>query len=66
MREKEAPLKERRPRAQDGQRQPRVQRLCWLATRHAQDRQEVARLLGVHRHTIGRWLARDAAGRLDA
>ena len=26
----------------------------------------MARLLGVHRHTIGRWLARYAAGGLDA
>jgi transposase len=37
-----------------------------LVTRQAQDRQEVARLLGVHRNTIGRWLARYAAGGLDA
>jgi transposase len=37
-----------------------------LVTRQARDRQEVARLLGVHRHTIGRWLARYAAGGLDA
>jgi transposase len=37
-----------------------------LATRQAQDRREVARLPGVHRHTIGRWLALYAAGGLDA
>jgi hypothetical protein len=37
-----------------------------LATRQAQDRQEVARLLGGHRHTIGRGLARYAAGGLEA
>jgi transposase len=37
----------------------------WV-TRQARDRQEVARLLGVHRHTIGRWLARYASGGLDA
>jgi transposase-like protein len=29
-----------------------------LATRQARDRQEVARRLGIHRHTISRWLAR--------
>jgi transposase len=40
--------------------------LYLLVTRQAQDRQDVARLLGVHRQTIGRWLARDAAGGLDA
>jgi transposase len=40
--------------------------LYLLATRQAQDRQDVARLLGIHRHTIGRWLARYAAGGMDA
>jgi transposase len=38
--------------------------LYLLATRQAQDRQDVARLLGGHRHTIGRWLAIYAAGGL--
>jgi transposase len=38
---------------------------CWSRSR-AQDRQDVARLLGIHRNTIGRWLARYAAGGLDA
>lgn len=37
-----------------------------LATRQAQDRQDVAPRLGIHRHTSGRWLARYAAGGLDA
>jgi transposase len=37
-----------------------------LATRQAQDRREVASLLGVHRNTMSRWLARYAAGGLDA
>src|SRR5918996_443465 len=40
--------------------------LYLLATRQAQDRQDVVRLLGVHRNTIGRWLARYAAGGLEA
>jgi DNA invertase Pin-like site-specific DNA recombinase len=66
MREDEAALKERRPREHDGHRKPRVPMLSLLVTQQAQDRQEVARLLGIHRHTIGRWLARYAAGGLDA
>jgi transposase len=37
-----------------------------LAAGHAQARQDVAQLLGVHRNTIGRWLAIDAAGGLAA
>jgi transposase len=40
--------------------------LYLLATRQAQDRQDVARLLGGHRNTIDRWLARYAAGGMDA
>jgi transposase len=66
IREDEAALKERLQREHDGHRKPRVQMLYLLATGQAQDRQEVARLLGVHRHTMGRWLARDATGGLDA
>jgi hypothetical protein len=37
-----------------------------LASRHAQTRQDVARLLGVHRHPIGHWLACYEAGGLEA
>ena len=37
-----------------------------LATRQAQDRQEVARLLELHRTTISRWLAHYATGGLEA
>jgi transposase len=66
IREDEATLKARLPREPDGQRKPRIQMLDWLVTRQARDRQDVARLLGVHRHTIGRWLARYAVGGLDA
>jgi hypothetical protein len=62
----EATLRERLQREQDGHRKPRLQRLSLRVTRQAQDRQDGARLLGVHRHPIGRWLARDAAGGLDA
>jgi hypothetical protein len=37
--------------------------LYLLATQQARDRQEVARLLGVYRNTIGRWLVVSAAER---
>ena len=40
--------------------------LYLLASGQAQTRQEVAQLLGVHRNTIGRWLALYAAGGLEA
>jgi transposase len=43
-----------------------LQRLYLLVTRQAQDRQDVARLLGIHRNTRGRWQARYAAGGLEA
>jgi transposase len=53
-------------REQDGQKKSRLQMLYLLATGQARDRQEVAALLGVHRHPIGRWLALYAAGGLEA
>jgi hypothetical protein len=59
-------LKHRRQRAHDGQKKPRFQRLYLLASGPARTRQDVAHLLGVHRHPIGRWLALSAAGGLDA
>ncbi len=40
--------------------------LSRLARGPAHDRQEVARLLGGHRHTVGRWLALYATSGLDA
>jgi transposase len=59
-------LKERLQHEHDGHKKPRLHMLYLLATRQARDRQEVARRLGVHRHTISRWLARYAGGGLDA
>jgi transposase len=44
----------------------RLQMLSLLASRQAHTRQDVAQLLGVHRHTIGRWLALYAPGGLAA
>jgi transposase len=64
--EEVAALKERLRHAHDGHKKPRLPRLYLLATRQARDRQEVARLLGVHRNTISRWVARYAVGGLDA
>jgi transposase len=65
IREDEAALKQRLRQEHDGPKKLRLQMLYLLVSRQAQDRQEVARLLGVHRNTIGRWLARYAAGGMD-
>lgn len=66
MREDEAALKQRLQHEDAGRKKPRVPMRSLLATQQAQDRQEVARLLGVHRNTISRWLALYAAGGLEA
>jgi transposase len=60
------PLKQRIQRERDGRKQSRLQMLYWLASGHAHTRQQVAQLLGVHRNTMGHWLALYAAGGLDA
>jgi Homeodomain-like domain len=62
-------VKELRPHRHyehDGHKQPRLQMLDLLASGPAHSRQDVAQRLGGHRHTIGRWLAIDAAGGLPA
>ncbi len=59
-------LKRRLQREHDGHKKPRLQMLYLLASGQTHSRQEVARLLGVHRNTIGRWLAIYAAGGLGA
>ena len=41
----------------DAQKQPRLQALYLLQTQQARTRLQVARLLGVSRNTVGRWLA---------
>ncbi len=55
--EEETALKPRLHHEYDGRKSPRVHMLSLRATRQANNRQEVARLLGVHRNTISRWLA---------
>ena len=59
-------LKHRLQREHDGHKKPRLQMLYLLATGQAHTRQHVAHLLGVHRNTIGHWLAMYATGGLDA
>ena len=66
IREEAAPLKPRLQREHDGRKKPRRQMLSLLASGHAQTRQAVAHLLGVHRHTVGHWRAIDEARGLDA
>ena len=46
----------------DAQKQQRLQALYLLQTQQARTRLQVARLLGVSRNTVGRWLAAYATG----
>jgi transposase len=64
--EQEAGLKQRLRHEHDRHKKLRLQMLYLLASGQAHDRQQVAHLLGVHRHTLGRWLALYAAGGLHA
>jgi transposase len=59
-------LKPRLRREHDSHKRLRLQMLYLLASGQAHERQEVAQLLGVHRNTIGCWLALYAAGGLAA
>jgi hypothetical protein len=59
-------LKQRLQHEHDGRKKPRLQMLYLLASGQAQTRQAVAQLLGIHRNTIGHWVALDAAGGLEA
>jgi transposase len=61
-----AALKQRLRHEHDGHKKPRLQMLYLLASGQAHNRQDVAHMLGVHRNTIGRWLAIYAAGGLNA
>jgi hypothetical protein len=57
MREDVTEFKPRVQRAHAGHQKPRLQMRYLLASGHAHSRQKVARLLGVHRNSSGRWLA---------
>ncbi len=59
-------LKQRLHQERNVPKQQRLQMLYLLASGQAHERQHVAALLGVHRNTIGRWLAIYAAGGVDA
>jgi transposase len=61
-----AELKQRLQRDHHSHTKLRLQRRSLLASGQAHERQAVAQLLGVHRHLIGRWLARDATAGLAA
>jgi transposase len=60
------PLKQRLQRERDGRKKPRLQMLYVLASGQARTRRDVARLLGVHRNTIGHWLTIYETGGLEA
>jgi hypothetical protein len=49
-----------------GRKKPRLQMLALLASGQAQTRRDVAKLLGVYRHTIGHWPARYATGGVES
>jgi hypothetical protein len=57
IREDAATLKQLLRQEHDGHTKPRLQMLYLFASSQAHARQEAADLLGVHRNTIGRWLA---------
>jgi transposase len=59
-------LKQRLRHEHHGRKQPRLQMRDLVASGQARSRQDVAELLGVHRKTIGHWLARYEAGGLTA
>jgi putative transposase len=59
-------LKQRLQHERDGRKKPRLQMLYLLASGQAQRRRDVAQLLGVHRNTIGHWLALYEADGLEA
>jgi transposase len=59
-------LKRRLQGEHHGRKRPRLQMLYLLASGQAPTRQAVAQLLGIHRNTIGHWLAIYEAGGLEA
>ena len=66
MTEHATALKQRLRRAHAPRTQLRLQLLSLLASGQARERHQVAPRLGVHRNTLGRWLALSAAGGLAA
>jgi hypothetical protein len=66
IREDAAALKQRLHHEQNGRKKSRLQMLYLLASGQAQTRRDVAQLLGVHRNTVGHWLALYATSGLGA
>jgi transposase len=66
IREQVNELRQRLQHEHDAHKKLRLQMLYLLASGQAHSRQEVAQLLGVHRNTIGRWLASYGTGGLQA
>jgi transposase len=59
-----AAVQQRLKAERDAQKQRRLQALSRLQTQQARTRRQVARLLGVNRDAVGRWLAAYAQGGL--
>jgi transposase len=62
--ESAAELQQRMQRATDGKTRPRWHALYLVASGQAKHRQDIAALLGVHRHSVAAWLKAYAAGGL--
>jgi transposase len=58
-------LHQRMKQAKDVKQRHRLQALYVVVSGHARHRQELAALLGVHRHSVAAWLDAYAAGGLD-
>ena len=58
-------LQRRRHSARDRKKRQRLQALYRAASGQARHRQEIAALLGVHRHSVAAWLRAYATGGLD-
>jgi transposase len=63
--ESAAELLRRMQSAPDVKKRQRVHALYWVASGPARHRQDVAKPLGVHRHSVAGWFAADAAGGLE-
>jgi transposase len=63
--ESAAALHQRMKRAKDVKQRHRLQALYFIVSGHARSRQELAALLGVHRHSVAAWLDAYAAGGVD-
>jgi transposase len=58
-------LHQRMKREKDVKKRQRVQALYLVVSGHARQRQELAALLGVHRHSVAAWLDAYAEGGVD-